>query len=175
MDSSKNTSVRIVVMGVSGCGKSEIGTRLAEALQYTHLEGDSLHPTGNIQKMQAGQPLTDEDRADWLLSIRDRIKDARLPQQGLVVSCSALKRSYRDILRTGDEDVFFVHLTGSKELIAARMRARPGHFMPVSLLESQFNDLEPLQADERGMQFDIREEPGDLTAQCLRALNMASR
>ncbi|TFW09545.1 gluconokinase [Oxalobacteraceae bacterium OM1] len=162
-------------MGVSGCGKSEIGTRLAEALQYTHLEGDSLHPTGNIQKMQAGQPLTDEDRADWLLSIRDRIKDARLPQQGLVVSCSALKRSYRDILRTGDEDVFFVHLTGSKELIAARMRARPGHFMPVSLLESQFNDLEPLQADERGMQFDIREEPGDLTAQCLRALNMASR
>ncbi|NEX59570.1 gluconokinase [Noviherbaspirillum sp. 17J57-3] len=157
-------------MGVSGCGKSEIGSRLAQALGFAHLEGDAFHPQSNIDKMAAGQPLTDLDRRDWLMVIRERIAEARVLQQGLVVSCSALKRSYRDLLRQGDEGLAFAHLDGAMELIAARMRARPNHFMPVSLLESQFRDLEPLQRDERGLTLDIRQEPVELVSQALRAL-----
>lgn len=160
---------RFVVMGVSGCGKSEIGSRLASLLGCRHVEGDSHHPDRNIRKMAAGVPLDDEDRRDWLLVIRALIAGACKHEEGLVISCSALKRSYRDLLREGDHQLQFVHLEGDRELIASRMQARPNHFMPVSLLESQFRDLEPLAEDEAGIRLDIRLAPEELVRQFSKA------
>lgn len=165
--------MRWVVMGVSGCGKSEIGARLAAALGVEHVEGDADHPPANIAKMAAGIPLNDEDRHGWLLLLQDRIRQARVRGIGLVLSCSALKRSYRDLLRGGDPDTVFIHLSGSRELIAARMQARTGHFMPVTLLDSQFRDLEPLQPDERSLVLDIQSPPDALIEQILRHFNPA--
>jgi len=159
---------RWVVMGVSGCGKSEIGRLLAERLGVPHVEGDSDHPPANIAKMAAGIPLDDADRQGWLQLLQARIRAAAEQGRGLVLSCSALKRRYRDILREGDPQLVFVHLSGDRELIAARMQARSGHFMPVKLLDSQFRDLEPLGADERGIRLDIRNAPEDLVDQVLR-------
>lgn len=153
---------RFVVMGVSGCGKSEIGARLAARLGYRHLEGDRYHSQQNIEKMAAGIPLDDDDRRDWLRTLADEIAAARADSHGLVISCSALKRGYRDLLRKGDPDLSFVHLAGVRSLIEARMRARPDHFMPVSLLDSQFRDLEPLAGDERGLCLDIGLAPDDI-------------
>ena len=156
---------RFVVMGVSGCGKSEIGRRLAALMGCRHVEGDSYHPDRNIRKMAAGVPLDDEDRRDWLLVLRVLIAGACKHGEGLVISCSALKRSYRDLLREGDPSLQFVHLEGDRELIASRMQARPNHFMPVSLLESQFRDLEPLNEDEAGIRLDIRLPPEEIVRQ----------
>jgi gluconokinase len=159
--------LRWVVMGVSGCGKSEIGSRLAARLGVPHIEGDNDHPAANIRKMAAGIPLDDEDRRGWLLLLQARIRDAAEHGRGMVLSCSALKRRYRDLLRQGDPDLAFVHLHGDRELIASRMLARPGHFMPVKLLDSQLADLELLQADERGVQLDIAATPDELVAQAI--------
>lgn len=152
-------------MGVSGCGKSEIGKRLATHLGIEYVEGDAYHPAANVAKMSAGMPLDDTDRSGWLKVLRDKIAEARYQGCGLVLSCSSLKRHYRDLLRTGDPDLTFVHLHGDRELISSRMQARPGHFMPPALLDSQLRDLELLQADERGFQADIRLAPDDLIAQ----------
>jgi gluconokinase len=169
MSSQKTVSVqqkaptRWVIMGVSGCGKSEVGTRLATRLGITLFEGDSVHSPENVAKMAAGSPLTDMDRQGWLALLRDRIREAREAGDSLVLSCSALKRSYRDLLRQGDPDLVFVHLHGNRDVIANRMQARPGHFMPVSLLESQLRDLEPPGADERAIRIDI-ETPLDAIA-----------
>jgi gluconokinase len=159
---------RWIVMGVSGCGKSEVGSRLAARLGVDHFEGDNDHPAANIAKMAAGIPLDDNDRQGWLLLLQARIRNAAAAGRGLVLSCSALKRRYRDLLRAGDPDLVFVHLHGDRELIASRMRARPGHFMPVKLLDSQFADLEPLGADERGIQLDIKAAPDELVEQAVR-------
>jgi gluconokinase len=156
---------RYVVMGVSGCGKSEIGQRLAQRLGSAYVEGDAFHPAANVAKMSAGTPLDDNDRAGWLAVLRDRIAEARSQGVGLVLSCSSLKRHYRDLLRSGDPDLTFIHLHGERALISARMQARPGHFMPPALLDSQLRDLEPLQADERGFQVDIRLAPEQLISQ----------
>ncbi len=158
---------RWVVMGVSGCGKSEIGRRLSARLGITHFEGDADHAAANIAKMAAGIPLDDADRQGWLLLLQARIRDAASRGTGLVLSCSALKRRYRDILRAGDPDLFFVHLDGERRLIAERMQARPDHFMPVSLLDSQLRDLEPLQADEHGIRLDIARPPEALIEQVM--------
>jgi len=146
---------RWVVMGVSGCGKSDIGQRLATALDIPFVEGDAWHSPANVAKMAAGIALSDHDRAAWLGILRDKIALAASNGVSLVVSCSALKRRYRDLLREGDPELFFVELDGPRALIEQRMRARTGHFMPTSLLDSQFRDLEPLQADERGLRADI--------------------
>lgn len=154
-------------MGVSGCGKSEIGQRLATCLSCAYVEGDDHHPDANVQKMSAGIALQDEDRRDWLLNLQAQIRGARESDASLVLSCSSLKRRYRDLLRAGDPDLIFVHLSGSRELIAARMQARPGHFMPLALLDSQFRDLEPLQADERGIAIDIDAMPQQMIDQVL--------
>jgi gluconokinase len=159
---------RWVVMGVSGCGKSEIGRRLAAHLGVAHIEGDADHPPANIAKMAAGIPLDDADRQGWLLQLQARIRAAAEAGAGLVLSCSALKRRYRDLLRGGDPNLYFVHLDGSRELIAARMQARSNHFMPVTLLDSQFRDLEPLQPDERGIRLDIADPPQALVKQVLK-------
>jgi gluconokinase len=156
-------------MGVSGCGKSTVGQALADANGVSFVEGDQFHPQANVAKMAAGVPLNDEDRADWLLALQAQIRAARERGEGLVVSCSALKRRYRDLLREGDPTLRFAHLTGPKELIAARMRARAGHYMPASLLDSQLRDLEPLQADEAGLALNIEIPPDDLVTQIRKA------
>src|SRR5881227_98084 len=128
-----------VMMGVCGSGKSLIGTELARALGSEFVEGDDLHPPHNVQRMAAGIPLTDDDRRGWLLAIAARLREAKRAGIGLVVSCSALRRSYRDVLRAaGDADVRFVYLAGSRALVAERLAKRRGHFMPPTLLDSQF-------------------------------------
>ncbi|MFM9435154.1 gluconokinase [Janthinobacterium sp. CG_23.3] len=153
---------RWVVMGVSGCGKSEIGARLAARLGVPYAEGDADHTADNIAKMAAGTPLTDADRRAWLLLLQARLANATAAGAGLVLSCSALKRSYRDLLRQADPALLFVHLDGPRGLIAERMHARPNHYMPMSLLDSQFAALEALASDERGLRLDIRLSPEQL-------------
>ncbi|MFJ6452931.1 gluconokinase, GntK/IdnK-type [Paenarthrobacter sp. NPDC091669] len=149
----------IVVMGVAGCGKSTVGAALAERLGAGFLDGDSLHPQANIDKMAAGTPLNDDDRAPWLAEIGRRFPASN---SALVIACSALKRSYRDIIRSADPSVVFVHLHGTRELLNARMTARPGHFMPASLLDSQLDTLEPLEDDEAGIVVDIASPVEDI-------------
>jgi carbohydrate kinase (thermoresistant glucokinase family) len=154
-------------MGVSGCGKSEVGQRLAQALGVRFLEGDAYHSASNVAKMAAGTPLDDEDRADWLRALQAEIALAREHGEGLVLACSALKRRYRDLLRAADPGLRFAHLSGPRELIAERMQARTAHYMPASLLDSQLRDLEPLQPDESGLLLDIRKTLPDLTEDIL--------
>ncbi len=160
-------ATRWVVMGVSGCGKSTVGKALAAALDVPFVEGDEFHPEANVIKMSAGFALTDADRADWLDSLQGQIRSAMQDNRGLVVSCSALKRRYRDQLRQGDPGLRFAHLVGERETIAVRMQARVGHYMPPSLLESQLRDLEPLQDDEAGLRLDIGTAPAQLVEQIL--------
>lgn len=137
----------IVVMGVSGSGKSTIGALLATAIGAVFADGDAFHPPANVEKMRAGVPLTDADRAPWLQAIADWI-DQRTPQDRGVVACSALRRVYRDVLIGARPDVALVYLDGDHALIAARQAARLGHYMPASLLASQFATLEPPGPDE---------------------------
>ncbi|WP_228488231.1 gluconokinase [Caenimonas koreensis] len=132
-------ALRVVVMGVSGCGKSEVGQRLAAHLHLPLVEGDEFHPPGNIEKMRQGLALTDDDRAGWLARLRDEL--AARPT-GAVLTCSALKRSYRGILRQADAHLLFVHLQLSQEASLQRVASRPGHFYPPSLVASQFEALE---------------------------------
>ncbi len=163
-------------MGVSGCGKSTVGAHLAHALDAAFLDGDSLHPLANVEKMAAGIPLDDSDRQPWLEEIGRRFASAG--DRPLVIACSALKRSYRDLIRAGAPDARFIHLHGNAELLGARMAARPGHFMPPSLLASQLQTLEPLQTDEAGIVLDIAETPVKLAmhaARWLTAQNMSVR
>ncbi len=162
--------LRIVVMGVSGCGKSTVGRLLAEHLGLDYIEGDELHPPENVARMAAGVALTDADRQGWLEALAERLSHAREQGLGLVVSCSALKRRYRDILRNGAPDVRFVHLHGAPALLAARMAARPGHYMPPSLLESQLATLELPGSDEQALNFDIAQPPETIARAALQAL-----
>lgn len=149
-----------VVMGVCGSGKSLIGAQLARALDIEFVEGDGLHPPANVTRMAAGIPLTDDDRRGWLITIAARLREAQRAGVGLVVSCSALKRSYRDLLRSaGAADVRFVYLAGTPTLLAERMAKRRGHFMPPALLESQLAILEEPSRDERAWVCDIRKQP----------------
>ena len=154
-----------VMMGVCGSGKSVIGARFARELDIEFLEGDGLHPPDNVKRMAAGTPLTDDDRHGWLIAIAARLREANRAGIGLVVSCSALKRSYRDLLRSvGAADVRFVYLAGSRSLLAERMAKRRGHFMPPSLLESQLSILEEPSADERAWVCDVSETPEAIVA-----------
>ncbi len=142
----------LVVMGVSGSGKSTVGAAVAQRLRVPFADADDFHPPANIAKMTAGQALDDDDRRPWLEAIGEWL--AAHPD-GAVISCSALKRSYRDQLRAHAPDVAFLHLQGERDVIARRQASRPGHFMPASLLTSQFATLEPLQPDERGVVIDV--------------------
>jgi gluconokinase len=153
-----------VVMGVAGSGKSVIGAALAHALGVEFVEGDLYHSAENVERMSRGVPLTDADRAQWLRSLATRIREARDAGTGLVLSCSALKRSYRDILRAEASDLRFVFLKGERPLIAERLAGRRGHFMPPSLLESQLLTLEEPSPDENAWVCDIRKSPRDLVA-----------
>lgn len=151
-------------MGVSGAGKSVIGALLARALGMEFVEGDAYHPPANVERMSAGIPLTDEDRQGWLAAIAARLDAARRTGQGLVVSCSALKRYYRDVLRAGHADVQFVYLAGPRALLEQRLAGRRGHFMPASLLDSQLAILEPPSPDEHASTCDIGEPPDVIVA-----------
>jgi gluconokinase len=139
-------------MGVSGSGKSTVGAALAQRLRVPFADADDFHPPANIAKMTAGHALDDDDRYPWLEAIGEWLADHR---DGGVMSCSALKRSYRDQLRRHCADIRFLHLSGTEDVIARRQASRPGHFMPAALLTSQFETLEPLDADEHGISIDV--------------------
>lgn len=157
----------VVVMGVSGCGKSTVGRALAGRLGVRFIEGDEWHPPRNVALMAAGTPLTDDDRRDWLQALAGQLAGAVASGQGLVLSCSALKRRYRDQLRAAAPGLRFVHLHGSPELLAQRMATRPGHYMPPSLLPSQLDTLEPPAADEEPITLDIALPLDELVAAAL--------
>jgi gluconokinase len=153
-----------VVMGVSGSGKSLIGAAFAKGLGVDFVEGDQYHSAENVRRMSSGIALTDDDRADWLRSLAARLREANEAGTGLVMACSALKRSYRDILRAEAGSLRFVFLKGERALIASRIAGRPGHFMPTSLLESQFASLEEPSTDEDAWVCDVRQAPADIVA-----------
>ncbi|XAS69655.1 gluconokinase, GntK/IdnK-type [Micrococcaceae bacterium Sec5.7] len=155
-------------MGVSGCGKTTIGALVAHELGVPFIDGDSLHPVENVAKMAAGTPLTDEDRWPWLATVGREL--AASGTAGLVLACSALKRSYRDAIRAKAPDTLFLHLHGSKEVLGSRLEGRSGHFMPAALLESQLASLEPLDADEAGRAVDIASPVGQVVAEALAGL-----
>lgn len=157
---------KFVVMGVCGCGKSSVGAAVAERLGIGYIDGDDLHPSENIAKMSRGEPLTDADRAPWLVRVGQRLAAVDGP---VIIGCSALKRAYRDIIRAkAGEPVCFLHLEGSTDTLSERMANRSGHFMPVSLLESQLATLEPPGQDETAITADI-DQPFDKLVDALAA------
>lgn len=157
----------VVVMGVSGCGKSTIAKGIAEAMDLPFAEADRFHPEANVAKMAAGTPLTDEDRWPWLSDLSAWMASQADLGQSTVMACSALRRSYRDLLRSGPPSLALVHLAGPMEVVEERMRSREGHFMPTSLLRSQYSTLEPLQSDEDGLVLDLRDPPDLLVEQAV--------
>ena len=158
-------ATHIVVMGVSGSGKTTVGEALAEALGWRFVEGDSFHPARNVAKMAAGHPLDDDDRRPWLEALAAEIARDEAAGRSSVIGCSALRRAYRDILRTGAPDVRFLHVHGDTALLMERVSHRPGHFFPASLLESQLATLEPLGPDERGVVVDVAASVPDMVAE----------
>lgn len=159
--------LRLVIMGVAGSGKSSVGEGVAAHLGASYMDGDDLHPKANIDKMATGSPLNDADRAPWLDTVGETLRKLRGPA---LIGCSALKRSYRDRIRVACPDAEFVHLVGGRALIEGRMAARTGHFMPVSLLDSQIAILEPLQRGEAGFSVDISQEFSDVVGEIISRL-----
>ncbi|WP_076260191.1 gluconokinase [Intrasporangium flavum] len=158
----------VVVMGVSGSGKTTVGAALAQRLRVPFADADDFHPQANIDKMSAGTPLTDLDRGPWLATIAGWLADHA--STGGVTSCSALKQAYRDILAAAAPHVYFLHLHGDPEVIAARVAGRLGHFMPAALVESQFATLEPLGPTEHGAVIEVDQPVDDLVTQSLHLL-----
>ncbi|MGV0109298.1 gluconokinase [Arthrobacter sp. CP30] len=164
----------VVVMGISGSGKTTIATRMAEQLGWVFAEADDFHPPANITKMTSGTALTDEDRWPWLESMRAWLTEQAHAGLSTVVTCSALRRSYRDVLTGADGDVRFVHLLGDTDLILDRMKTRSGHFMPESLLPSQISTLEPLEPDEQGVRIENTGTPAEVVAEVITRLDLHS-
>ncbi len=162
--------LRIVVMGVSGSGKSTLAQALAAALNIHFVEGDALHPPHNVQRMAAGTALTDADRHGWLQAVADQLGNATAGPGGVVVACSALKRSYRDLLRAAAPDLRLVYLHGPPALLRERLATRVGHYMPASLLQSQLDTLEPPAPDEHPIALDIALPPAELVARAVQQL-----
>ncbi|MGL4175793.1 MAG: gluconokinase [Dermatophilaceae bacterium] len=156
----------VVTMGVSGSGKTTVGAALAQRLRVPFADADDFHPPENIATMSAGTPLDDDDREPWLRAVAAWLGAHR--ESGGVASCSALKRSYRDLLRERAAHVVFVHLEGEREVLAARVAGRPGHFMPAALVDSQLATLEHLGADEAGIDLDISTPVDELVEQAVR-------
>ncbi len=163
----------LVVMGVAGSGKTTVAQLLGERLGWVVAEADEFHPASNVAKMAAGTPLTDDDRWPWLAAIARWIGEQEAAGRSSVVTCSALKRSYRDVLAAAPGRVRFVHLNGTPELIGDRMTHRTGHFMPTALLPSQFATLEPLEPDEDGVTVPVTVSPQSVADAALRALGLA--
>jgi gluconokinase len=170
-DSGEPSPTTIVVMGVSGSGKSTVAAELVKRLGWDFAEGDEFHPPANVAKMRAGQPLDDEDRWPWLRTLADWIGEHERAGRSVVVTCSALKRSYRDLLRDGHPSVWFAHVTADAGLIRERMENRTGHYMPASLLDSQLDTLAPLQDDEPGGRVSGAGAPGAVVDELLAALD----
>jgi gluconokinase len=162
----------IVVMGVSGSGKTTIGQLLAARLNLPFNDGDKLHSAENIAIMSAGKALSDSDRLPWLRSVGELIQRAHVQGESSVVACSALKRAYRDVLRVFVPEIFFIFLDGSSEVVQERILGRNHEFMPPSLLASQLADLEPLEMDELGMRVDITLTPEEIVSQIFDELNI---
>ena len=161
----------IVVMGVSGSGKSTVAATLVDRLGWEFAEGDDFHPPENVEKMRAGHPLDDDDRWPWLRSLAAWIGEHERAGRSVVVTCSALKRTYRDLLREGHPSVWFAHVTASPELIRDRMEHRTGHYMPPSLLDSQLATLEPLGDDEPGARVSGAGSPPSVVTELLAVLD----
>jgi gluconokinase len=162
----------IVVMGVSGVGKSSVMAALAERLGWPTLEGDALHPPTNIEKMAAGVPLDDADRAPWLARIAAWIGDREAERSSAIVTCSALRRAYRDVLRSGHPSVWFIHLVAARDVIATRIEHREGHFMPGAMLGSQLEALELLEPDEPGWAVEALAPPDDIAERVIAHLRL---
>lgn len=157
----------VVVMGVAGSGKTTVGERLARALGAAFIEGDAYHPPENVEKMRRGVPLADADRWPWLRALARELAARGARGEDVVLACSALKRAYRQVLGEGGDGLCFVHLDGAPELIGERLRARAGHYMPASLLQSQFAALEPPAADEPALRVDSAASPDEIVAALL--------
>ena len=164
----------LIVMGVSGSGKSTVADALAKRLGWRYEDGDRFHPPGNVARMSAGHPLTDEDRRPWLQAIADEIDRVCRQGERAVIACSALKRAYRDILLHGRADVRFVFLKGTQDLIAGRLAARKGHFMPPDLLASQFRTLEPPAASEHPITVSIDAPVAAIVDDIIRQLKLVA-
>jgi gluconokinase len=164
----------LVIMGVSGCGKTTVAALLAGHRGWPFEEGDALHPPSNVDKMHAGQPLTDEDRWPWLEKVAEWIEGQLAADRNGIITCSALKRSYRDILNRRGSGVVFVYLAGDKDTIADRLGVRHGHFMPSSLLESQFASLETPSPDEPAIRVNIGPAPEQLVQEIIAALHLTA-
>lgn len=162
----------LVVMGVSGSGKTTVAQLLADRLDRPFAEADDFHPEANVAKMAAGTPLDDEDRRPWLRTMRDWLSEQAAAGRSTVITCSALKVAYRDVLREAQGRVRFVHLSAPGELIGDRMEHRSGHFMPPSLLPSQLSTLEPLTADEDGVTVAVDATPAQVAEAALVALGL---
>lgn len=160
-------------MGVSGSGKTALATLLAERLGWQFEEGDALHPQSNIEKMQSGHPLSDEDRWPWLEKIADWVDRRLAAGENGLITCSALKRSYRDVINRSGSGVLFVYLSAKEEVIREHMAARRGHFMPPSLLDSQFADLEEPTSDEPTIRVDDDREPDVIAEDLIRRLGLS--
>ncbi|MDQ3484962.1 MAG: gluconokinase [Actinomycetota bacterium] len=167
-----STTRHLVVMGVAGVGKSTIAQALAAELHLQVAEGDDFHPRSNVEKMSSGEALTDEDRWPWLEKLADWTRERRTAGVSTVVTCSALRKVYRDVLRGADPDTFYVYLYGDEELLLERMKSRE-HFMPGSLLRSQFETLEPLASDEAGVAVDVARDVEEVVEQALGGLTSA--
>jgi gluconokinase len=165
----------VVLMGVAGAGKTTVMAALAARLGWPAAEGDEFHSPANVAKMRAGAPLTDEDRRPWLEAVAAWIGEREADGECALVSCSALKRSYRDLIRDGHDSVLFVHLVAPEAVLAARMEERRGHYMPASLLASQLGDLEPLASDEPGVVVPAEESPRRVAEDLLRRLPVPPR
>lgn len=168
------TNVHLVVMGVAGCGKSTVAAELKNHLGWCVAEGDDFHPPENIAKMSAGVPLTDDDRWPWLDLIAAWTKKQDAAGRSTIVTCSALRRVYRDRLRIPSGRTVFVHLVGSPELLEHRLASRSGHFMPPTLLPSQLATLEPLEADEDGVTLDVYHSIDDIALLAIDQLHLVS-
>jgi gluconokinase len=169
----KRTSPTVLVlMGVAGSGKTTVAEILVSRLDWRFEEGDALHPQSNIEKMRAGHPLSDADRAEWLKRVADWVDERLEKGQNGVITCSALKRSYRDVIDRRGSGVVFVFLSGPKSTIAERLASRQGHFMPPSLLDSQFSDLEEPGPDEPAIRVDIIGSPNAIAERVVAALGL---
>jgi gluconokinase len=165
--------VCVVVMGVSGSGKTTLGKGIAERLHWRFQEGDELHPRANVEKMSRGEPLTDDDRWPWLDAIVAWLDECARAGENAVLTCSALRRRYRDRLRSGTPGVRFCHVDVPEEVLRDRLEHRRGHYMPASLLPSQLDTLEPLTDDEPGVVVSAEGDPDEVLAEALEALGLS--
>jgi gluconokinase len=165
--------VFVVVMGVSGSGKTTVAEGIAARLHWRFQEGDELHPRANVEKMSRGEPLTDEDRWPWLDAIGEWLDERERAGESAVLTCFALRRSYRDRLRSGRPGVRFCHVDAPEEVLRDRLEHRQGHYMPASLLPSQLDTLEPLADDEPGVVVAAENDPDDVLAEALEALGLS--